>query len=190
MYWSIMSSARAMSLLEKSDPIQLCPIIDDGTLITRLILGENVHMLFSSVSVPLPRSFFGSMIRTSDFSSPLVHACMVIERSQSGRWMTMVISVYDDRPRQWSIASRTICVASRSESAADTAGKARSNNGSEKRLFIPSLTIGSGRRSVFHIRTCRACGSGLGNSMMRPNSLRKKKYKLTVLISLSCHYWL
>ena len=74
-----------MSLLEKSEPIQLCAIIDEGTLMTRFTLGENVHMLFSSVSVPLPRSFFGSMTRTSDCSCPLVQARIVMERSQSGR---------------------------------------------------------------------------------------------------------
>ena len=81
-----------MSLLEKSDPIQLWPIIDDGILMTRFTFGENVHMLLSSVSVPLPRSFFGSMTRTSVFLSPLVHARIVIERSQSGRWITIVSS--------------------------------------------------------------------------------------------------
>ena len=69
----------------KSDPIQPWLIIDDGTLITRLIFGENVHMLLSTINVPLPASFFGAVTRTNDFFEPSVHARIDMVRSQDGR---------------------------------------------------------------------------------------------------------
>ena len=135
----MMSSAFAMSLFEKSEPIQLWPIMDDGILMTRFTLGEYVHMLSSSVRVPLPRSRAGSVTRTSDCSSPRVHARIVIERSQSGRWMTIWISEYDETPRQWSTASRMIPDASRSW--AEPIVLNESTNISNTRMVMPHWTI-------------------------------------------------
>ena len=51
-----MSSARATSLLEKSEPIQLWPIIDDGILITRFTFGENDHMLTAAGGLLLSKT--------------------------------------------------------------------------------------------------------------------------------------
>ena len=48
-------------------------------------------MLPSTVRVPLPASLRGSMTRTRVRLSPSVQARMVMLRSQSSRWMIMVI---------------------------------------------------------------------------------------------------
>lgn len=70
----------------------------------RLTLGAKVHMLLSFNRVPLPASFLGSVTRTSEVFSPLVHERIDIVRSQSGRWIVIDISEYDEVPRQWSMA--------------------------------------------------------------------------------------
>ena len=75
-------------------------IMLEGILMTRLIFGENVHILSSINKVALPASLVGSVTRTRDLSSPRVQLRMVMLRSQSGRCMVMVITEYDDRPRQ------------------------------------------------------------------------------------------
>ena len=102
----MMSVDLAMSLLEKSLPIQLCDIIEDGTLMTRLIFGLKVHMLWSFSKVALPASRAGATTRTRESTSPLFQESIVMVRSQSGRWMVMVMREWDDRPRQWSMALR------------------------------------------------------------------------------------
>ena len=67
---------------------------------TRLIFGEKVHMRSSSIRVPLPRSFCGAVTRTRESFSPCDQDSIDIDRSQSGRWIVIVISPWDERPRQ------------------------------------------------------------------------------------------
>ncbi len=49
-------------------------------------------MLLSFSSVPLPASRFGSITRTRVSFSPLLQDSIVMLRSQSGRWIVMVIT--------------------------------------------------------------------------------------------------
>ncbi len=79
---------------------------------TRFIFGENVHIFLSISNVALPASFGGALTLTKDLFSPKVQLCMVMVRSQSGRWMVIVITESDEVPRQWSMAFRMIVVAS------------------------------------------------------------------------------
>src|SRR4030067_223647 len=65
-----------------------------------------------SSSVPLPASLAGAVTRTSDSLLPRVQTRLVMERCQSGRWMFMSNTAYDDTSRQYSIAALTMAVAS------------------------------------------------------------------------------
>ena len=85
--------------MEKSEPIQDWDIIDGGSLIVRLTFGLNSHMSWPFLSVPLPSSLGGAVIRTRLRSSPSVQTSMVMVRSQLGRWMVISAVPVDAFPR-------------------------------------------------------------------------------------------
>jgi hypothetical protein len=86
-------------LYEKSDPPQLWDIMLLGNRIDRLSAGANVHIFSPFFNTALPASFAGAVNRINASSCPRVHATMVDERFQSGRWIRITSFEYELAPR-------------------------------------------------------------------------------------------
>src|SRR5471030_1240937 len=95
----------------KSVPIQLWDIIEGGSFTTLSILGSQFQISLTRFKNTVPASFADAVTTIIEYCSPFVHPFMLIVRVQVGRFISIVISVTDDKPLILSSAFVTISFA-------------------------------------------------------------------------------